>query len=607
MQTLLALPLALLAPCADPAPPAPAEAVRVVEGLDNPGLGVDAGRVPWWAADEGRMPGPAPAGGVLLEEGQRIWQPLAMYAPLASELVLTGSFAGEAVLRVIEDGAVVLERGWSGPLDEERAFRVEGSELERALGRPPMPRLVVELSATGPARWIEARARVALPAPTSEELHAELLEHLDGIVATWIERAGDRYGRRETAFYARDFDARTGEAMGTPRASMHPVHPLFTDVVWPLVEAGEGGVWAERLDRYIEDLLEYGIHPETGLPRYWRPEADRPDDDRPVQVARPLAFLIDVAERGPERWREPAREAALRVGEAVLATGLFPSGAIATTYRPSDGHAIQDAPHLARLHVPAQLARLAALSGDERYAAAARDALLEVDYAIHWSGNWVAIDPGFDDTFGNHGARAVIMARALPGERAFRAFLLDAVRHYAPIWRDTLRFGGNVAADQVRCWRIYADTAELEPELAPLADRLIEAASRSHFKGGQREGGAWIDVTIVGFDPRNLPVGDLGGLPQNLLEGLVVAYAAAEGELREDQRARYTAVMRSTVETYGADFGFLGAVDPATGRSPAIGSIRFAIPAAEMVAALAEEMQLAEEARLAEGSAEGER
>jgi len=106
---------------------------------------------------------------------------------------------------------------------------------------------------------------------------------------------------------------------------------------------------------------------------------------------------------------------------------------------------------------------------------------------------------------------------------AFERLSVDGLVHYLPLWRDAVRFGGNVAADQVRCWEIAARLARLRPELrAEVAERLDEAL-HLHLLGEQTPTGRWIDVTVVDFKPQRLPVGDTAGAPQNLLHGLALA------------------------------------------------------------------------------------
>jgi hypothetical protein len=103
--------------------------------------------------------------------------------------------------------------------------------------------------------------------------------------------------------------------------------------------------------------------------------------------------------------------------------------------------------------------------------------------------------------------------------------VLDGWRHYEPIWVDALTLGGNVAADQVRCWNLLGDVVKLAPGEKDSIARMLHRASRSHFKGEQYDNGAWGDVTVFRFGPRTgLEVGDYPGAPQNLLNGLATIY-----------------------------------------------------------------------------------
>ena len=79
--------------------------------------------------------------------------------------------------------------------------------------------------------------------------------------------------------------------------------------------------------------------------------------------------------------------------------------------------------------------------------------------------------------------------------------------------------------------------------------------------------GTWLDVTIVGFDPAtNLPVGDVIGLPQNLLAGMATARHARlglddvgqlEGVSLDDLRA----VVAPQLETGALAIGLVGDFD----------------------------------------------
>ena len=111
-----------------------------------------------------------------------------------------------------------------------------------------------------------------------------------------------------------------------------------------------------------------------------------------------------------------------------------------------------------------------------------QQALSDLEFTHAWAGTWDAIDPAFDDDFGHYGARAATAALA-GGEEAFGRFAEEGLEHFLPLWRDALRLGGNVAADQVRCWLLALDVARLdrsyEARVRPL---LAEWAA----KGGKK-------------------------------------------------------------------------------------------------------------------------
>jgi hypothetical protein len=256
---------------------------------------------------------------------------------------------------------------------------------------------------------------------------------------------------------------------------------------------------------------------------------------------------------------------------------------------PGTGEPVLGYSHLRRFDVTAPLTRLGAREGDERYRDLGREAVVEFEYTWMWPGTWEAIDPGFDDDYGHYASRALVMSRAFPEEASFRRVLRGGYDFYAPLWRDALRLGGNVAADQVRCWSIVAGLAELEPELRDEVAELLRAARRVHFKGEQYQNGAWGDVTIFGFDPKaGLQVGDLPGMPQNILGGLGSIYREELGLRDEETRAMFTAVMRSSEEHYKQPHGYLVTRALHKGANPGGGSLRFAAPLAEMLARLSE-------------------
>jgi hypothetical protein len=562
--------------------------VDLLEPLEDSAAGAPGPRpLAWWRTLRGQPQlEVGPDGPVLvLAPPALIEQPVA--APADAPFEFSGRLVGRSVL-VLTDGAggrasASLESEGDKPLE----VRLDRAWFEEQLGRPPVPRYTLSLTGfdeAHPARWSELSLRAQLPAPDEAQL-ADLLDaRVTQLFERWLERSLDDVGPRATAFIAHLFDTDTGERVGAPlrRTGYHPLYAAMLQVhgVRPRP------AWEAALGRYLEDFLTLGLHPRTGLPRTYDPLLDTPLDDEPLEIGIHLRFLLDVAEIGPESFRERALAAASRIGEHVLSAGALPTGEVAPKYRPSDGRPFLDTVPLRRLDVPAQLARLGARIGDERYLRVAREAVRTLEYAHHWSGTWDRIDPGFDDDYGHYGERAVTMWEAWPEEPAFRELALSGWRTFAPLWRNAVRHGGNVAADQVRCWHIAARIAVLEPELEPEVRALVDAAARLHFKGGQGGDGVWVDVTIFGFDPQRLPVGDTAGVPHNLLEGLAVIHQESLGLATPETRARYMAVLEATDRAFGGAYGHIDGArrrEGANAENPAIGSLRLLPALVEML------------------------
>jgi hypothetical protein len=504
--------------------------------------------------------------GLWLASGAQVAQGASLYAPYAGELSLELRVSGRARVELVDGAGKRFTRdieAGSGAASDAQTLKIDGAELVAAFGGAPLPRLTLLLSGAD-ARIEHVELRAPLPAPDEAALRVAIVAELDAFFATWSERALDSLGPRPTAFAAIDFDALTGARIATLPKS--PVLDAFWEQLLDAWEAEPRPAWSALLERYLADFFELGLHPESGLPRTWNAERDEPIDDGTLEIHRHLRFLLELAERGPNSVRKRALGAALRIGVHVLARGVLPDGSIAAAYRSSDGAPSTDTVPIRRLDVPAQLARLSAKSHDERFGAAARDALFTLEYAHHWPGTWDHIDPGFDDNYGHYGERAVAMAEALPGEPAFRAFALSGYLRYGPLLGQALRYGGNVAADQTRCWRILRQLAELEPGLRDATRILLLEAARNHFQGQQGAGGAWLDLTIQGFDPVSLPVGDTGGVPQNLLSGLAHVYEREPDPAAGELRAMYAAVWLSTRAQYKAPFGYVTGVRRNEGR-----------------------------------------
>ena len=546
--------------------------------------------IPWWRTARGVEQ--------LVERDGATWlgtagsleaeQPFAAYAPLAESLVVRGRMSGRGRV-VVTDGrgaAVRFDLDGTAAPDGVEEFAFRPADLEPFASLAPSPRFLLTLQADAGAAawWTDVRAEVELPCPDEAALREEILSHLDWYFGEWAERALDRVGPRETEFVCHYYDVVSGTPAGIGAGGMSSLYLVLLDAL----EAHEDPLWRRRLESFIDDYLELAIHPETGLPRGWNVAEDIPVDERPREVHVAMRFLLDLVERGPEGTRERALRHARAIGEHVLAVGTLPDGNIAPGYRPGNGRPATGYPPLRRLDVPAQLARLGALTGDTRFTAPAREAVGTFEFTHLWHGSWDVIDPGFDDEFGHYGERALVMWKAHPTDETFRRILQSGYHHFAPMWRDALRLGGNVAADQVRCWDILARMARLDPTEAPAVAELLHAAVRSHFKGEQYGNGAWGDVTIFGFDPRaDLQVGDFTGVPQNLLAGLATAYDGALGMRTSELRAMFTTVLRSSVAEYRRPFGYLSTRSEHSVTNPGGGTMRFAPGLVEMLVKLA--------------------
>ncbi|MEM7310010.1 MAG: hypothetical protein AAF682_25265 [Planctomycetota bacterium] len=558
----------------------------------------DVGGAPWWT--------PLGAGGEVVDvEGRPelllrgdaagVVQPVAVYAPWIGRVVLRGQVRGRGSLTVYCGGTATHEfDGDPARLQDFEVVMAEATQLQGKL----RPRLRVQLSgesdfgAPASSWWSALEVLAPLPCPSEPALREEVFGLFSAYVDEVLARALDDVGERATPFVAFDFDAETGARIeGSLRRRVGDVG--FHDLLLRAWRARPEPAWEAALQEFLDAYLTLCLHPDTGLECRWDPRADVRTADEPVEVHRGLGFLLDVAEHGPASHRSRALAAAERMARTILAHGVLPDGEVAARYRPSDGVPFFDVPHLRRLDVPAQLARVASRTADAQLGGsllrAAEEACLTLAYDHYWPGDWANVDPGFDDNFGHYGERATTMWEAHPESGVFRALALSGFRRYAPLWRNALRYGGNVAADQVRCWKIFARIARLEPDERSAVAELLHAAAHSHFKGEQLASGAWIDTTVKRFHPVQLPVGDIGGVPQNLLEGLAALYGERELGLRgEELRSMYVAVLRATVDGFRRPFGFVGGRAAAPGRSqPAYaGSTRLAIGLVEMMEAL---------------------
>jgi hypothetical protein len=512
-------------------------------------------------------------------------QPIAAFASLAGGIAIRGRVRG-AGLVVVRDGAGGRAATSVGSSDsrEPVEFEIRGADLERAFGRPIVPRLTLELRCReGEARWSELQALVPLPCPSESALRAEIIDEIDRIVRTWVERGSDDLGQRPTRLFCRGIDPLTGNTIVVAAGGLAPLCEELLRAT--AVEPRES--WIAALEAYLDDYFALCFYPDTGLPRDWDCEQDLPQDAKPIEIARHLAFLLDLAERGPERFRERALAASQKIGATVLEKGVLPDGSIAAKYLPSTGAPQLDVPALRYLDVAAQIARLATVAQDARMLDAARAAVAQVEYTLFWGGSWKTIDPDFDDSFGHWGARCVRMAEFQPGETLLRRFVATGFEHFAPLWSDALAFGGSVAADQARCWVLLLDYARVEPKIAPELAPLVRSALRAHFKGEQYDTGAWGDVTFFDFAPRaGLDVGDFSGYPSNLVWGLARAYARDSGLRSDELRAMYTAVLRSSRTAYRREYGWLRTRGELASNNPPGGDLRVLLGLVEMLVAL---------------------
>jgi len=563
-------------------------------GFEERGTGASPPEVPWWRTTRGAAQVElADGGGSRLRTGpgERAEQPFAAYVPLLDLLTIHGKVRGAGVVSITDGSGATARFPVRSGVDESTKFVITFEDLTRELGLEPVPRFMLTLAGDGDATatWDDVEAAVALPCPDEDDLRSEIVAQLDAIFTTWEERALDVAGPRKTAFASRAFDVVTGLELYTAETAA-PVFALHENLLDAVVAHDEPR-WRAFLERHLEDLLTLALHPDTGLPCEWSTTTDTRFDDKPVEIALAFGYLIDVARNGPEAFRARARAAAVKIGETVLAKGQLPDGEVAASYVPRTGAVNVNVNRLRRLDVPCQLGRLSALTGDDRYVKAARTALATLEFTHHWAGTWDRIDPAFDDDFGHYAGRAATIARARPDDMLFRRFAVEGLRHFLPLWRDATRFGGNVAADQVRCWRIALDLVRIDPSLRAELEPVLFDAVHAHVQGEQYGNGSWGDVTIFDFGPRTtgVQVGDYSGTPQNLLNGLSATYSTDLGLRTDLSRALFTAVLRSTVSEYGRPYGFLlNRAENEHGGTTAAGSLRMLLGLTTMLRALSE-------------------
>lgn len=583
----LALALALLGSNAGAETPVAPERVLFIDMLDN-GSGTEATEapegdprqfiVPWWVSTGTPRTVPVLAEGLVVAPGAVLSQPIAAFEPYVEQLKVSGRVVGRGRVR-LSDG-----RGERIELDVvDQVFELSGTDFIARVGHTPQPRMMLELMAADGspgATFHDMRAIVAWPCPDEASLAAELRGLCAGVVKTWLERGVDRDGERATAFLTTRFDVITGESLGVGPGC---IHPLFES----LLEAcalTPNPEWDAALDAYLSDFFELGFYPGTGLPRDWDGTLDLPQDAKPIEVARYVAFLLDIVERGPEEYRERALFQAEEMAATILDRGQLPDGSLAVKYVPADGTPMLDVPLIRRLDVAAQLARLSARNDDPRLVDAARVAVAALEFTHFWAGTWFTIDPDFDDSYGHWGSRAATMLTAFPEDLEFKHFNARAFAHFAPIWHDALRFGGSMASDQNRCWELLDRYAQVESSVREPLDRLVYDSIRAHFKGRQYANGSWGDVTFTDFSPRAaLNIGDLTGYPANMLGGLAVACRPGSSLRTDETRALFTAVLRSSESFYRRPYGLLLRREQEPGRNIAGADLRLFAAAVEML------------------------
>lgn len=566
-----------------PQPPAPLSGFEALAGADfrdplEPAQR-PAGRLPWWRVLAGAPEIAAAQGELRLPIGSAVDQPFAALPGALTGLSISGELAGGARLRLFDS------RGTERPVAEGRGAAFEAFEWSLPPGGDelqPRLRLCIDApAAPGAVRGLSVR--VPLPSLDEAALRALLVERLKALFAPWLSAALDRSGPRPTAFVVCAPAADTGQASGSP-ARRVSLHPFYSQLLRAFGQA-PNAEWEAALAAYLEDYLGLAIHPDSGLPRLYDPVEDRPLDEVPVEIAAHLEFLLDWAEFGPQAGRERARTAARRMALAALEHGRLPDGSVAAKFVPGSGATDTNTVELRRLDVPARWVRAFGSRGllvggappelEALALEAAIEAVERLELYHHWAGTWDRIDPGFDDEYGHYGARAVEMWAAEPGPACFRELALSGWERFGPLWDQALAFGGNIAADQVRCWQIAAKLALLEPALAAAVDARLEAAVHVHFTGQQNAAGDWIDTTVVGFDPQNLPVGDTLGVPQNLLSGLALTAERFSGPARSRSLARFQAVLARTEARFGRRFGFVDG-QAAPPSAPVTGTLRVA-------------------------------
>ena len=560
-----------------------AEEVQLFNMLDNSGFEEEAPaspdrsglvRIPWWNSSGGAsmLRGKAGERRLLTEGGGFARQPVAAFAPLAEQLVVRGRLRGSGSLTLIDGSGERATIALESPEGEFLAFEIPAARFAEKLGTPLVPRFELELRSEKTAEWDDLEFLVALPLPTPAELRAEVVLELDWILSLWLDHGLDDLGPSKSSLACKQLDVATGELLAVEPAGLHP----FSTVLLNAAVLEDNASWRAALDVHLDDLLEYAVHPVTSLPRRWDFERDVALDES-IELHGMFEFLIEVAFRGPANYRSRALEAVTLIGEEVLAKGVSPDGTVAAVYHPETGLPGPVLEPLQRLDVPAQLARLGVLTDDHHFSRAGREACVALAFTNYWPGSWDAIDPGWNENYGRLGRCATDMWLVFPEDKIFRGLSYGGALHYHDLWRDTLRLGGAVQANQVGCWLTLADIAQLAPETAGDIGQLLLQAARVHFKGEQYGNGTWGNLAISQFDP--VISGEeaaLPGTPSELLRGLAGIYRDELGLRTDEVRAMFTAVLRSSREQYRREFGYLSTRSEVVGQNMGGAELRFA-------------------------------
>ncbi len=541
--------------------------------------------IPWWVTTSGHPV--LRGGGIFTASGSSLTQPLAAYVPLVSDpdmgLSIRGKVQGRGLL-IFQNGSgerarIELEGGADGG---SAAFEVTAKQLEEQLGAALIPRFAVTLTAQAgdSAMWDDIEFLVPFPDPEPEAFALEIIGALDNIVSEWAQRGMDTKGPRPSMYTTAIFDVITGEPLADAPAGVSVFFESLLEVADAKALQLEGvqpkaKVWQELLDKHVADFLDISWSAETGTPRLWDPVLDVPLDERPIEAARYLRFLIDLASHGPNAERERALEIAIRFGETVLEQGVLPTGEVASRYFPNDGHGDTMVPSIRELDMPTELVRLSKLTGDERYLTAALRALSKFEFLHMWGGTWDSIDPGLDDFYGHFGKRSVAMAEAFPEHLILGRLSESGLDYFEGPLQKTLEHGGFVAADQIRGWEGFVGVARTHPERAKGVGELLRKAVRAHVKGEMDTGGRWVDVSHHRWEPRfGLEVGDVPGAPVNLMHGLAIAMQPELGQNQRELRAFFIAVLRTTLGAYGREHGLMASRVEVSGSNPAGAEIR---------------------------------